>query len=207
MKITKETLKRIIKEELSTVLSEANIIPDPGRMNLPSDEATIKVMNLIDSGKEQDIEQAKALIDAFGGDGSWIDDYIQYKEQAKELSNEISHDTLFSQRDPRKPWLYDSPMKDGPSRRPNWLEKLKYLELGMKTPMETLEYRTATERRKHLQAEQAGNMELAELYRETYEQLRGLLGWMKSRGTDHYAILKDATKIIEKRKEEEKKFI
>ena len=203
MKLTKETLKRIIKEELSVVLSEVNVMPDPSRTNLPSEEAIAKVMDLIDSGKEGDIEQAKVLINTFGGDESWVEDYIQYNEQTKELSSEISYDSHFTQRNPRKPWISDSPMKDNPSRRPTWVEKLKYLELGMKTPMEALEYRMTADRSKSFQAKQAGNMELAELYDETYEQLQGLLGWMTSRGTDQYAILKAADKVIEKRKEEE----
>ena len=205
MKLSKQTLKRIIKEELSVVLSEVNMMPDPSRTNLPSEEAVAKVMDLIDSGKEGNIEQAKVLIDTFGGDESWIEDYIQYNEQTKELSSEISYGSHSTQRNLRKPWIADSPMVDKPNRGPTWVEKLKYLELGMKAPMEALDYRITAERRKYFQAKQAGNMELVELYDETYEQLRDLRGWMESRGTDQYAILKAADKVIEKRKEEERK--
>lgn len=205
MKLSKETLKQIIKEELSAVLSEVNMMPDPSRTNLPSEEAIAKVMDLIDSGKEGDIEQAKVLIDTFGGDESWVEDYIQYNKQTKELSSEISYVSLSAQRNPRKPWIADSPMVDKPNRGPTWVEKLKYLELGMKAPMEALDDRITAERRKYFQAKQAGNIELAELYDETYEQLRGLLGWMTSRGTDQYAILKAADKVIQKRKEEERR--
>ena len=205
MKLSKETLRQIIKEELSAVLSEVNIMPDPSRTNLPSEKAIAKVMDLIDSGREDLINQARVFIDGVEGDPTWVDEYLEYKEQTKQLSSEPSYDSYLTQRNPRKPWIYDSPMKDNPSRRPTWVEKLKYLELGMKTPMEALEYRMTAERRKSFQAEQAGNMELAEFYRETYEQLQDLLEWMKSRGTDHYAILRAATKIIEKRKEEERK--
>jgi len=121
------------------------------------------------------------------------------------LSSEISYDSHSTQRNPRKPWIADSPMVDKPNRGSTWVEKLKYIELGMKAPMEALDYRITAERRKYFQAKQAGNMELAKLYDETYEQLRGLLGWMTSRGTDQYAILKAADKVIEKRKEKERK--
>ena len=162
-------------------------------------------MDLIDSGREDLINQARVFIDGVKGDPTWIDEYLEYREQTKQLSSEPSYDSYLTQRSPRKPWIFDSPMKDNPSRRPTWVEKLKYLELGMKAPMEALDYRIAAERRKYFQAKQAGNMELAELYDETYEQLRGLLGWMTSRGTDQYAILKAADKVIEKRKEEERK--
>jgi len=205
MKLTKETLKQIIKEELNSVLNEANIMPDPSRTNLPSEEAVVKVMTLIDSGKEEDIEQVKVLIDTFGGDESWVEDYIQYNKQTKEMSSEISYDSHYTQRNPRKPWIADSPMVDKPDRDPTWVEKLKYLELGMKTPMEALDYRITAERDKYFQAKQAGNMELVELYDETYEKLRDLRGGMMSRGTDHYVILKAADKVVEKRKKEERK--
>ena len=164
-------------------------------------------MTLLDSGMENSINQARVLIDAFDGDQSWVDEYLEYKEQTKELSSEISHDSHFTQRNSGKPWIADSPMVDKPNRDPTWVEKLKFQELGMKTPMEALDYRIEKERAKYFQAKEAGNMELADIYNETYEQLRGLHWWMQSRGTDHYDILKAADKVIEKRKEEERKFI
>ena len=207
MKLTKETLKQIIKEELSAVLSEVNMMPDPSRTNLPDEESMGKVMTLLDSGMENSINQARVLIDAFDGDQSWVDEYLEYKEQTKELSSEISYDSHFTQRNSGKPWIADSPMVDKPNRDPTWVEKLKFQELGMKTPMEALDYRIEKERAKYFQAKEAGNMELADIYNETYEQLRGLHWWMQSRGTDHYDILKAADKVIEKRKEEERKFI
>ena len=205
MKLTKETLKQIIKEELSSVLNEANIMPDPSRTNIPSEEAMAKFISLLDSGREDLINQARALVDAYQGDPDWIDEYLEYNKQTKELSSEISYDSHSTQRNSRKPWIADSPMVDKPNRGPTWVERLKYLELGMKAPMEALDYRITAERRKYFQAKQAGNIELAELYDETYEQLRDLRGWMESRGTDQYAILKAANKVIEKRKEEERK--
>ena len=64
MKLTKETLKQIIKEELSAVLSEVNMMPDPSRTNLPDEESMGKVMTLLDSGMENSINQARVLIDA-----------------------------------------------------------------------------------------------------------------------------------------------
>ena len=205
MKLSKEKLKQIIKEELSAVLNEVNIMPDPSRTNLPSEEAIAKVMDLIDSEREDLINQARVFIDGVEGDPTWVDEYLEYKEQIKELSSEPSYDSDFRLRNPRKPWIFDSPMTDIPSRGPTWVEKLKYIELGMKAPMETLDYRITAERRKYFQAKQAGNMELVELYDETYEQLRDLRRWMESRGTDHYAILNAADKVIEKRKEKERK--
>lgn len=53
MKLTKQTLKRIIKEEINNVISEANIFPDPSRMNLPSDDQINKIIRMIDSGEEK----------------------------------------------------------------------------------------------------------------------------------------------------------
>lgn len=61
MKLNKETLKRIIKEELDQVLSEQN--------NLTPDEQTKvdKIQNLIDSGDASDAVQAVVFAETFGG--------------------------------------------------------------------------------------------------------------------------------------------
>lgn len=74
MKLTKETLKRIIKEELEAVLDEVRIKPDPESSNVPP-EFLDKVHALIDAGE---INQAQSLIDAFGGDPDYVDNYREY---------------------------------------------------------------------------------------------------------------------------------
>ena len=87
MKLTKETLKRIIKEELNVVLKEANIMPDPSRTNIPSEQAMAKVISLIDSGKEDLINQARMFIDTYEGDQSWVDEYLDFKDQTGKLNS------------------------------------------------------------------------------------------------------------------------
>ena len=80
MKLTKETLKKIIKEELRSVLAEANFPPDPSDMNIPEEQIP-KILRIISSGAQADYNQARMFIDALGGDLYWIDDYIEYENQ------------------------------------------------------------------------------------------------------------------------------
>ena len=74
MKLTKQTLKRIIKEELEAVLDEVRTKPDPESSNVPP-EFLDKVHGLIDAGE---INQAQSLIDAFGGDPDYVYNYREY---------------------------------------------------------------------------------------------------------------------------------
>jgi hypothetical protein len=74
MKLTKETLKRIIKEELDNVINEYRIAPD--LQDIP-DEFKIKIDSLIDAGE---LNQAQSLVDALGGPPNYVDDYVEYQE-------------------------------------------------------------------------------------------------------------------------------
>jgi hypothetical protein len=75
MKLNKETLKRIIKEELDDVLDETRIKPAPESSNIPP-EYLDKVHTLIAAGE---LNQAQSLVDAFGGDPNYAYDYREYE--------------------------------------------------------------------------------------------------------------------------------
>jgi DNA polymerase/3'-5' exonuclease PolX len=75
MKLNKRTLKKIIKEELEAVLDEVRTMPtSPAGLN---PEQMDKIHSLIDAGEHS---QAQSLIDAFGGDPSYVDQYIEYQQ-------------------------------------------------------------------------------------------------------------------------------
>lgn len=73
MKLTKETLKRIIKEELETVLGERTK-PAPESSKVPP-ELLDNLHSLIDAGE---IEMAQSLIDSFEGDPNYVYNYREY---------------------------------------------------------------------------------------------------------------------------------
>lgn len=74
MKLNKETLKQIIKEELEAVLGETRIMPtSPG---IP-DEFLEKINNLIRYGE---VAQAESLLDALGANPGYIDQFIEYQQ-------------------------------------------------------------------------------------------------------------------------------
>jgi hypothetical protein len=77
VKLTKSQLKKIIKEELSNVMSEYRTIPQFPE-GFPEDFQT-KIHSLIDSGDEQNIEMARSLMDSFG-EADYVDSYIDYLE-------------------------------------------------------------------------------------------------------------------------------
>ena len=72
MKLTKETLKRIIKEELSSVLNEVNTGPSFESSNIPL-EFKDRFLDLIHGGET---EQAQVLVDSFEGDPEWVKKYL-----------------------------------------------------------------------------------------------------------------------------------
>ena len=72
MKLTKETLKRIIKEELSSVLNEVNTGPSFESSNIPL-EFKDNFLDLIHGGE---LGQAQVLIDSYGGDPEWVKKYL-----------------------------------------------------------------------------------------------------------------------------------
>ncbi len=74
MKLTKETLKRIIKEELSVVLSEVNTGPRFEDSNIPL-EFKDRFLDLIHGGE---LDQAQVLVDSFEGDPEWVKKYTEF---------------------------------------------------------------------------------------------------------------------------------
>ena len=72
MKLTKETLKRIIKEELSSVLNEVYTGPDFEDSNIPL-KFKDKFLDLIHGGE---LDQAQVLVDSFEGDPEWVKKYL-----------------------------------------------------------------------------------------------------------------------------------
>jgi len=80
MKLNKQTLKRIIKEELDNIMKESLTRPWPGN-NIP-DRYVAKLDDLILSGDPSSIEQARELISALGGDPSYIEKYREFLSQS-----------------------------------------------------------------------------------------------------------------------------
>ena len=78
MKLTKQTLRRIIKEELEAVMNEVRVAPD--HSYFASDDQIVKIQSLIDSGDPESINMAKTLLDALGANPSYFDDYMQNQE-------------------------------------------------------------------------------------------------------------------------------
>jgi len=72
MKLTKETLKRIIKEELRSVLHEVSTGPNFEDSNIPL-EFKDSFLDLIHGGEP---DQAQVLVDSFDGDPEWVKKYL-----------------------------------------------------------------------------------------------------------------------------------
>jgi len=77
MRLSQKQLRTIIKEELTNVLAEYRTFPQFPE-DLPEDFKE-KIHVLIDSGDEQSIEMARALMDSFG-EPDYVDSYIDYFE-------------------------------------------------------------------------------------------------------------------------------
>ena len=71
MKLNKQTLKRIIKEELEAVMNETMTIPPLGGSITP--EQRTKIDALIRSGNPEDVNFAKSLVDALGGNPEYVE--------------------------------------------------------------------------------------------------------------------------------------
>jgi hypothetical protein len=80
MKLTKQTLKRIIKEELDSIMKESLTRPWPGN-NIP-DKYVAKIDDLILSGDAKSKEQARELIIALGGNPSYVEEYRKFLSQS-----------------------------------------------------------------------------------------------------------------------------
>jgi len=73
MKLNKETLKQIIKEELEAVMNETMTIPSVEGNITPEQQG--KITSLLATNKPEYIEQARMLMSALGVDPSY-EDYI-----------------------------------------------------------------------------------------------------------------------------------
>lgn len=78
MKLNKQTLKRIIKEELDAVMNETMTAPPIGGSITPEQQQ--KIDGLISSGNPEDMNFAKSLVDALGGNPEYIDQFIEYQQ-------------------------------------------------------------------------------------------------------------------------------
>jgi len=92
MKLTKETLRRIIKEELNAVMSEIYVRPMDLDPEIFSPEEIDNIHGMIATGDPGRLEQARMFIDSLGGDPSYVDDYINFNEvgDIEKLGNEAS---------------------------------------------------------------------------------------------------------------------
>ena len=103
MKLTKETLKRIIKEELEAVMNEVRLEPDYS--DFASDDQITKIRTLLDSGDPESINMAKTLLDTLGASPSYFDDYMQNQEvgDLEKLGNQHAdmHQRVTFSDDPR----------------------------------------------------------------------------------------------------------
>ena len=103
MKLTKQTLRRIIKEELEAVMNEVRLEPD--HSYFASDDQITKIRTLLDSGDPESINMAKTLLDALGADPSYFDDYMQNQEvgDLEKLGNQHAdmHQRVTFSDDPR----------------------------------------------------------------------------------------------------------
>ena len=79
MKLNKETLKRIIKEELDAVMNETMTIPSIGDGITP--EQQLKIDDLINSGEQEYIDQARSLVDGLGGNPAYVDALLDMEYQ------------------------------------------------------------------------------------------------------------------------------
>lgn len=170
MKLTKETLKRIIKEELSAVLDEVRIKPDPDSSKVPP-EFLDKIHYLIDKGE---VEQAQVFIDSYGGDPSYIDQYIEYK-RIGDVKNSIPDKYISN---------WSLPYGDNPSMS----DKVKDF-LGVKTPYEITIRKIEKEQEKREAAYRARDMDQRDIHLKNIADLEGDLDLMRQ-GADHYAILR-----------------
>ena len=71
MRITNEDLRRIIKEELDAVMNETMTVPPIGGNITPEQQQ--KIDELIRSNNPEDVNFAKSLVDALGGDPEYVE--------------------------------------------------------------------------------------------------------------------------------------
>ena len=83
MKITRRQLRRLISEAINE-----HMIKPALPAHIPAGHAS-KIHSLIDGGSH---DQARSIIDAFGGPSDYVDDYIEYQEvgNLEQLGNEAA---------------------------------------------------------------------------------------------------------------------
>jgi hypothetical protein len=79
MKLNKETLKRIIKEEIDAIMNETMTVPPIG--GGITHEQQVKIDDLINSGEQEYIDQARSLVDALGGNPTYVDTLLDMEYQ------------------------------------------------------------------------------------------------------------------------------
>jgi hypothetical protein len=73
MKLTQSKLKQLIVE----VINEARVYPTPPEGISP--KQLDKIHELILSGNEENMNMAQSLIDGFGGDPNYVENYLEYE--------------------------------------------------------------------------------------------------------------------------------
>jgi len=170
MKLTKETLEQIIKEELKAVLDEVMIKPDPTSSKIPP-KFLDKFHDMLHAGE---LEQAQVLVDSFEGDPNYIANYIEYQKIGD------VHDSI--------PWQWNFRQWKPESMT----DKVKSF-IGMKTPSEITARKIKRENDKLQIAFDADNVEQVEIHRKNIADLEGDLDLM-SQGWAPYLVLRNQRK-------------
>ena len=181
MKLAKETLKRIIKEELSAVLGEARIKPTPPSVLSP--EHLNKVHDLIDSGEESFIDMAKSLIDGKGGDPNYVDQYIEY-HQLSDAGEKFDPNNT----DPKhkQPWGSEG-------RQPSIPERFKE-RFGM-NPRQLILKQLKEDHSEALEANRKGRFDIRDWHlKRVDDSVRDLE--LIDQGWDHYQVMKVRTERL-----------
>ena len=182
MKLTKETLKQIIKEELKAVLDEARIKPVPPSILSP--EHVDKIHGLMDSGEESFIDMARSLIDGLGGDPNYVDQYIEY-HQLSDAGEEFDPHKA----DPK----YKQPWGSRIGGQPSIPERFKE-RFGM-NPRQLILKQLGKDNEAYREAFEAGNAAQAYWFLERVEDAAGDLELI-DQGYDHYQVMKIRTKRL-----------
>jgi len=99
MKLNKQTLKRIIKEELEAVMNETMTVPPIGGSITPEQQQ--KIDDLVYSGKQEDIDQARSLVDGLGGNLAYVDALLDIEHQGITSMAHQQRDVIDSFPDPK----------------------------------------------------------------------------------------------------------
>jgi len=182
MKLNKETLKQIIKEELKAVLDEVRTKPTPPSILSP--EHVDKIHGLMDSGEESFIDMARSLIDGLGGDPNYVDQYIEY-HQLSDAGEEFDPHKA----DPK----YKQPWGSRIGGQPSIPERFKE-RFGM-NPRQIILKQLGKDNEAYREAFEAGNAAQAYWFLERVEDAAGDLELI-DQGYDHYQVMKIRTKRL-----------